>query len=372
MTIEGAPVAETASVSTETAQTAIRLVDLTKKFGDTTVVDHLNLDIHKGEFFSLLGPSGCGKTTTLRMIAGFSDATEGAIILGGEDVTSVPPHKRNVNTVFQSYALFEHLDVAGNVGFGLRRKHLSKAEITRQVGDALELVQLGDRATSRPRELSGGQKQRVALARALVNRPEVLLLDEPLAALDLKLRHQMQVELKTIQREVGITFVFVTHDQDEALTLSDRVAIMSAGVIEQCGTPEDVYERPKTAFAAGFIGTSNLLTGTYRGASLEIAPGLSVAVPGHAELTEGQSASIAVRPEKIWMDEFEAGMVRITGTVAATIYHGATTQYLVDLAPDVRITVLEQNLARQRNDDRWANGDRVELGWQPEHTVVLT
>ena len=237
MTIEGAPVAETASVTTETAQTAIRLVDLTKKFGDTTVVDHLNLDIHKGEFFSLLGPSGCGKTTTLRMIAGFSDATEGAIILGGEDVTSVPPHKRNVNTVFQSYALFEHLDVAGNVGFGLRRKHLSKAEITRQVGDALELVQLGDRATSRPRELSGGQKQRVALARALVNRPEVLLLDEPLAALDLKLRHQMQVELKTIQREVGITFVFVTHDQDEALTLSDRVAIMSAGVIEQCGTP---------------------------------------------------------------------------------------------------------------------------------------
>ena len=362
---------EGASV-TETAETAIRLVDLTKRFGDTTVVDHLNLDIHRGEFFSLLGPSGCGKTTTLRMIAGFSDATEGSIILRGTDVTSVPPHKRDVNTVFQSYALFEHLDVAGNVGFGLRRKGLPKDEIRRKVGEALELVQLGERAKARPRELSGGQKQRVALARALVNRPEVLLLDEPLAALDLKLRHQMQIELKTIQREVGITFVFVTHDQDEALTLSDRVAIMNQGVIEQCGTPEDVYERPATAFAAGFIGTSNLMTGTYRDAGLEIAPGVRVAVPGHAELAPGQQASIAVRPEKIYMYDFEPGMVRISGSVAATIYHGATTQYLVDVAPGVRITVLEQNTSRQRNDDRWSNGDSVELGWQPEHTVVLT
>jgi spermidine/putrescine transport system ATP-binding protein len=357
---------------TESAEIAIRLVGLTKRFGDTTVVDHLDLDIRKGEFFSLLGPSGCGKTTTLRMIAGFSDATEGSIILGDDDVTSVPPHKRNVNTVFQSYALFEHLDVAGNVGFGLRRKGLPKDEIRRQVGEALELVQLGERAKARPRELSGGQKQRVALARALVNRPEVLLLDEPLAALDLKLRHQMQVELKTIQREVGITFVFVTHDQDEALTLSDRVAVMNKGVIEQYGTPEDVYERPKTAFAAGFIGTSNLMTGTYRDAALEIAPGIRVAVPGHTELQQGQQASIAVRPEKIYMYDFEPDMVRVTGSVAATVYHGATTQYLVDIAPDVRITVLEQNTSRQRNDDRWSNGDHVEVGWQPEHTVVLT
>jgi spermidine/putrescine transport system ATP-binding protein len=366
------PSATSGASVTETADTAIRLVGLTKRFGDTTVVDHLDLDIRKGEFFSLLGPSGCGKTTTLRMIAGFSDATEGSIILGGEDVTSVPPHKRNVNTVFQSYALFEHLDVAGNVGFGLKRKRLPKDEIRRQVGEALDLVQLGDRAKARPRELSGGQKQRVALARALVNRPEVLLLDEPLAALDLKLRHQMQVELKTIQREVGITFVFVTHDQDEALTLSDRVAVMNQGVIEQSGTPEDVYERPKTAFAAGFIGTSNLMTGTYRDAALEIAPGISVAVPGHTELQQGQRASIAVRPEKIYMYDFEPGMVRVTGSVAATVYHGATTQYLVDVTPDVRLTVLEQNTSRQRNDDRWSNGDRVEIGWQPEHTVVLT
>ncbi len=354
-----------------TRETAIALVGLTKRFGSTTVVDHMNLEIGKGEFFSLLGPSGCGKTTTLRMIAGFSDATEGSIVLGGQDVTSVPPHKRNVNTVFQSYALFEHLDVLGNVSFGLKRKSLDKATIKRRAMEALELVQLAERSTAMPRELSGGQKQRVALARALVNRPEVLLLDEPLAALDLKLRHQMQVELKTIQREVGITFVFVTHDQDEALTLSDRIAIMNNGVIEQCGTPEDVYERPRTAFAAGFIGTSNLMTGTVSAGTLALAPGISVPVPGHTDLVEGTVASIAVRPEKIWMSEFEDGMVRISGTVAATVYHGATTQYLVDVAPGVRVTVLEQNLMRSRNEDRWHDGDSVEVGWKPDHAVVI-
>jgi spermidine/putrescine transport system ATP-binding protein len=357
--------------ATDDQPTAIRLVGLTKRFGDKLVVDHLDLDVHRGEFFSLLGPSGCGKTTTLRMIAGFSDATEGSILLGDTDVTSTPPHKRNVNTVFQSYALFEHLDVAGNVGFGLRRKKLDRATIDRQVAEMLELVQLGDRATAKPRELSGGQKQRVALARALVNRPEVLLLDEPLAALDLKLRHRMQVELKAIQREVGITFVFVTHDQDEALTMSDRVAIMNNGIIEQCGTPEDVYERPRTAFAAGFIGTSNLMTGTWAGDGLDLAPGVRIPVPGHGELSRGSTLSIAVRPEKIWMYDLEPGMVRVAGTVVATVYHGATTQYLVDVAPGVRLTVLEQNLMRARSEDRWADGDRVELGWQPEHAVVI-
>jgi spermidine/putrescine transport system ATP-binding protein len=350
---------------------AIQLVGLTKAFGGRTVVDHLDLDIRRGEFFSLLGPSGCGKTTTLRMIAGFSDATEGSILLGGRDVTTVPPHKRPVNTVFQSYALFEHLDVAGNVAFGLKRKGIDRREIARAVADMLDLVQLGDRATARPRELSGGQRQRVALARALVNRPEVLLLDEPLAALDLKLRHRMQVELKSIQREVGITFVFVTHDQDEALTMSDRVAIMNNGIIEQCGTPEDVYERPRTAFAAGFIGTSNLMTGVLRAGRLEIAPGVAVPVPGHAELAEGATASVAVRPEKIWMYDLEPDMVRIHGTVAATVYHGATTQYLVDVAPGVRLTVVEQNLDRARREDRWGDGDAVELGWRPEHAVVI-
>ncbi len=350
---------------------AIRLIELTKKFGDTTVVDHLNLDIRKGEFFSLLGPSGCGKTTTLRMIAGFSDATYGRILLAGEDVTSVQPHKRNVNTVFQSYALFDHLDVEGNVGFGLKRKGLDKSEITRRVNDMLELVDLHGRKSAKPRELSGGQKQRVALARALVNRPEVLLLDEPLAALDLKLRHRMQVELKEIQREVGITFVFVTHDQDEALTLSDRIAIMNNGVIEQIGTPEDVYERPQTVFAAGFIGTSNLMTGTYSAGAITVAPGVRVELPDHPELLDGSTASIAIRPEKIWMDEFEPDMVRAQGRVAATVYHGATTQYLVDIAPDIQLTVVEQNLVRSRHDDRWHDGDSVEIGWKPEHVVVI-
>jgi len=360
------------SVSADDGQpSAVSLVGLTKRFGDKVVVDHLDLEVRRGEFFSLLGPSGCGKTTTLRMIAGFSDATEGSILLGGTDVTSTPPHKRNVNTVFQSYALFEHLDVAGNVGFGLRRKKLDKAVIARMVGDALELVQLGDRAAAKPRELSGGQKQRVALARALINRPEVLLLDEPLAALDLKLRHRMQVELKAIQREVGITFVFVTHDQDEALTMSDRVAIMNNGVIEQCGTPEDVYERPRTAFAAGFIGTSNLMTGAWTGGGIDLAPGVLIPVPGHDDLTTGSAVSVAVRPEKIWMYDLEPAMVRVSGTVAATVYHGATTQYLVDVAPGVRLTVLEQNLARARNEDRWRDGDRVELGWQPDHAVII-
>jgi len=359
----------TSDMTSETP--AIQLIGLSKKFGDTLVVDHLNLDIRRGEFFSLLGPSGCGKTTTLRMIAGFSDATAGRILLGGQDVTSVQPHKRNVNTVFQSYALFDHLDVEGNVGFGLKRKGLEKAEISRRVNDILELVDLNGRKTAKPRELSGGQKQRVALARALVNRPEVLLLDEPLAALDLKLRHRMQIELKEIQREVGITFVFVTHDQDEALTLSDRIAIMNNGVIEQCGTPEDVYERPKTVFAAGFIGTSNLMTGTYSAGAVTVAPGVRVELPGHPDLIDGATASIAIRPEKIWIADFEPDMVRVHGTVAATVYHGATTQYLVNISPEVQLTVVEQNLVRSRHDDRWFDGDSVEIGWKPEHVVVI-
>ena len=350
---------------------AVQLVGLTKVFGNTTVVDQLNLDIRSGEFFSLLGPSGCGKTTTLRMIAGFSDITAGSVLLRGRDVSSEPPHKRNVNTVFQSYALFEHLDVFGNIAFGLKRKGVDRQGITRRVNEALELVQLGDKVKAKPRELSGGQKQRVALARALVNRPEVLLLDEPLAALDLKLRRHMQVELKAIQREVGITFVFVTHDQDEALTMSDRIAVMNNGLIEQCGTPEDIYERPTSVFAAGFIGTSNLMTGTYVGGAIAIAEGVRVPVPNRHDLTAGQSVSVAIRPEKIWMSELTPAMVRVAGSVATTVYHGATTQYLVDIAPGVRLTVLEQNLVRARNEDRWADGDRVELGWLAEHAVVI-
>ncbi len=351
--------------------TAVSLRGLTKVFGEETVVDHLDLDIERGEFFSLLGPSGCGKTTTLRMIAGFSDPTEGTISVGGEDVTTTPPHKRDVNTVFQSYALFEHLDVRGNVGFGLRRKGIERRTIDQRVGEALELVELGDRAKDRPIQLSGGQRQRVALARALVNRPQVLLLDEPLAALDLKLRHAMQVELKSIQREVGITFLFVTHDQDEALSMSDRVAIMNDGVIEQCGAPEDVYENPTSVFAAGFIGTSNLMAGTYDGRAVAVCPELHIPLADGHGLTGGDRVSVAIRPEKIWLSDLTPAMVQVPATVVASSYHGATTQYLVDVAPGVTLTVLEQNLPRMSADGRWTPGSRVQLGWLPEHTVVL-
>ena len=235
---------------------------MTKRFGDRVAVDDVSLEIEKGEFFSLLGPSGCGKTTTLRMLAGFEVPSAGRIMLEGEPVENIPPYKRDVNMVFQSYALFEHLNIADNVAFGLRRRKVDKDEIKRRVGEALELVNLAERADARTNELSGGQKQRVALARALVNRPKVLLLDEPLGALDLKLRKQMQVELKQIQREVGITFVYVTHDQEEALSMSDRIAVMHAGRVAQCGPPEDVYEHPSGEFVAGFIGISNLIEGT--------------------------------------------------------------------------------------------------------------
>ncbi len=350
---------------------SVSLRGLTKTFGGTTVVNDLDLDIASGEFFSLLGPSGCGKTTTLRMIAGFSDPTSGTILVGGEDVTSTPPHRRDVNTVFQSYALFEHLDVRRNVGFGLRRKGLDKPAIDQRVAQMLELVELGDRGREKPSRLSGGQRQRVALARALINEPKVLLLDEPLAALDLKLRHQMQAELKSIQREVGITFLFVTHDQDEALSMSDRVAIMNGGVIEQCGTPEDVYERPTSVFAAGFIGTSNLMSGIWSGHGVSITPSVSIPAPGHQGSAEGDAVSVAVRPEKIWLTELTPEMFRVPGTIVSTSYHGATTQYLVSITPDHALTVLEQNLPRMRTEDRWQAGDRVEMGWLPEHTVVL-
>jgi spermidine/putrescine transport system ATP-binding protein len=353
---------------------SVSLRGLTKEFGGATVVDHLDLDIASGEFFSLLGPSGCGKTTTLRMIAGFSDPTSGSILVGGDDVTSTPPHQRDVNTVFQSYALFEHLDVRGNVGFGLRRKGIDKRSIDRRVSEMLELVELGDRAQERPSRLSGGQRQRVALARALINHPKVLLLDEPLAALDLKLRHQMQAELKSIQREVGITFLFVTHDQDEALSMSDRVAIMNGGVIEQCGTPEDVYERPTSVFAAGFIGTSNLMSGTWSGSAggtVTVAPAVSIPAPQHQGSADGDTVGVAVRPEKIWLSELTPEMFRLPGTIASTSYHGATTHYRVAIAPGLELAVLEQNLPRMRAEDRWAAGDRVEIGWLPEHSVVL-
>jgi spermidine/putrescine transport system ATP-binding protein len=276
-----------------------------------------------------------------------------------------------VNTVFQSYALFDHLSVWDNVAFGLRRKKVGKAEVRQRVGEMLELVQLTGRDKDMPRELSGGQRQRVALARALVNRPSVLLLDEPLAALDLKLRRAMQVELKRIQREVGITFIFVTHDQDEALTMSDQIAVMSEGQVHQCGTPEDIYERPATAFVAGFIGTANRMTGTYRDGAVFLAGDMRLPTGRLEGHQDGDDVTIAVRPEKIWVSDLTPEMVQTDGLVTATVYGGPTTTYLMEIAPGVELAVLEQNLQRARTEDRWKDGERVRIGWLPEHCLVL-
>ena len=351
---------------------AIKLEDVTKEFGDHRAVDDVSLDIQRGEFFSLLGPSGCGKTTTLRMIAGFEQPTEGEILLEGESVEDVPPYERNVNTVFQSYALFEHLNVEDNVAFGLKRKKVPKDEIKKRVADALELVSLEKRADARTSELSGGMQQRVALARALVNRPAVLLLDEPLGALDLKLRRQMQVELKDIQREVGITFVYVTHDQEEALAMSDRIAVMHDGKVIQCGEPEEVYEKPGEAFVAGFIGVSNLMEGVVDGKDkVRIANGKKVSAPLPDGLDRGESVQISVRPEKIALDDLEKGMVRLDGTVEQRVYQGVNTQVTVSLGDGACLVALEQNTYRARSDDRWEPGTKVKVGWHPEHCLVL-
>jgi spermidine/putrescine transport system ATP-binding protein len=350
---------------------AIRFEGVTKRFGPTVAVDDLNLRIRRGEFFSLLGPSGCGKTTTLRMVAGFEQPTEGSVFLEGDPVGDVPPYGRNVNTVFQSYALFEHLDVEGNVEFGLKRRKVPADEIRTRVRDALELVQLTGREKAKPRQLSGGQMQRVALARALVNRPAVLLLDEPLGALDLKLRKQMQVELKEIQREVGITFLYVTHDQEEALAMSDRIAVMDEGEVQQYGEPEEIYESPQKTFVAGFIGVSNLLPATVEGEGIRLSTGqlCPVAVPAGSE--QGDSVQCSVRPEKIFIEDLEDGMTTVEGEIVERIYLGTTTQVIFELAPDVRVIALEQNTARSRADDRWEIGERVKLGWHPEHALVL-
>ena len=350
---------------------AVRFEGVTKRFGPTTAVDDLTLEIRPGEFFSLLGPSGCGKTTTLRMVAGFEQPSEGRIFLDGEPVAGVPPYRRNVNTVFQSYALFDHLDVVGNVAFGLKRRKVAKAEIAERVRSALELVQLTGREQSKPWELSGGQRQRVALARALVNRPAVLLLDEPLGALDLKLRRQMQVELKEIQREVGITFLYVTHDQEEALAMSDRIAVMDGGVVEQCGTPEEVYERPAKPFVAGFIGISNLMEGTVEAGGVRLANGSVCAAPVPDGVTDGTAVQLTVRPEKIVLDGEGDGLVRLGGTIAERVYVGTATQVIVELEGGARIVALEQNTERARADDRWELGDRVTVAWLPEHSLVL-
>ncbi|KAB8197047.1 polyamine ABC transporter ATP-binding protein [Nonomuraea phyllanthi] len=348
---------------------AIELEDVVKEYvthGEVVqAVKGVTLDIAEGEFFSLLGPSGCGKTTTMRMIAGFEPPTKGLVRLHGQDVTNVPPNKRDVNMVFQSYALFPHMSVWDNVAFGLKQRRTPQEEIRRRVGEMLEIVDLTGRERRRPREMSGGQQQRVALARALVNRPRALLLDEPLGALDLKLRQAMQIELKRIQREVGITFVYVTHDQNEALTMSDRIAVMNDGLVEQLAGPREVYERPATAFVAGFIGTSNLLAGAAKGGVLEIGGG-RVLVPGR----DG-NVTVTVRPEKIVIGTEEPGpdLSAVRGTVAEVAYLGTYNSYAVSLADKAEITVFQQNA----NDATVTaeRGDSVWLSWQAQHSYVM-
>ncbi|MEX2204226.1 MAG: ABC transporter ATP-binding protein [Actinomycetota bacterium] len=361
------------------AEVDVRLERVTKDFGEMVAVDDLSLDIAEGEFFSLLGPSGCGKTTTLRMIGGFEEPTRGTIYLGGRDVTDLPPYKRNVNTVFQSYALFPHLNVYENVAFGLRRTKVQDGDIETRVGEALRLVDLEGFEKRRPGQMSGGQQQRVALARALVNAPKVLLLDEPLGALDLKLRKQMQLELKRIQQEVGITFIYVTHDQEEAMTMSDRLAVMRLGKIEQIGPPEDVYENPTTQFVAAFLGASNLLEGELKEqrngtSSVLLAGGDVVHLPSdRAPFQPGVSVLVGVRPEKITIaaeddSALASGWNAVTGLLRMSTYIGVSHQYRVEGPGGHELTVWVQNLGAEPPP---RPGERVRLSWQWEHTFAV-
>jgi putative spermidine/putrescine transport system ATP-binding protein len=327
----------------------VRLIGIRKRYGDVTAVDRLDLEVARGEFFTMLGPSGSGKTTTLRLVAGFERPDEGRIELGGVDVTRRPPYQRDVNTVFQDYALFPHMTVAENVGYGLRVKGVARARRRAQVEEVLERVRLGGLGARKPLQLSGGQRQRVALARALVNAPRVLLLDEPLGALDLKLRQEMQLFLKALQGELGITFVYVTHDQEEALTMSNRIAVFNHGRIEQVGTPEDVYERPATEFVAGFVGVSNLL--------------------------ERGGRRFTIRPEKIRLLEADAepppGSQSEDGVVREVVYVGMVTRFVVTLDAGGELSVVRQNLETSSAEAIEISGRRVRLSWRPEHTFDI-
>ncbi|MDQ3737536.1 MAG: ABC transporter ATP-binding protein [Actinomycetota bacterium] len=345
-----------------------------KKFGDFVAVDRADFGVRRGEFFAMLGPSGCGKTTTLKMIAGFEQPTEGRILLEGADVSRVPPYKRNVNTVFQQYALFPHMTVAENVAFGPRSKRVPKAEYQSRVGQMLDLVRLTEFTSRKPAQLSGGQQQRVALARALVNYPSALLLDEPLAALDLKLREAMQLELKRIQREVGITFVFVTHDQGEALTMSDRIAVMSDGVIEQIGTPEEIYHRPASLFVAGFIGSANLLPGTVTGSDqedtvVELECGVTVRANGVHRPDRGSPASIMIRPERLKVTTAAAGDGRsLEAILRHVIFQGAAIRIQLVLADGTEVVALvdpDDGLPILRP------GSSVHVCWSPGAVYLL-
>ena len=355
---------------------AVELVNVTKRFGEFVAVDDLTLDIYEGEFFSLLGPSGCGKTTTLRMIAGFEEPTEGEISVAGQQVQGVPPYRRPVNTVFQSYAIFPHLNVFDNVAFGLRRSGVKGEELKKRVADACAMVQLEGFEKRRPSMLSGGQQQRVALARALVNRPKVLLLDEPLGALDLKLRKELQLELRNLQHEVGITFVYVTHDQEEALTMSDRIAVMNEGKVQQLADPTTLYETPANRFVAGFIGQTNVFSGTVEAASgdrvtLHTPQGARIeATSRHlrngAKASTGGEAHAAVRPEKIRFGE--AGDNVLPAEVKQIVYLGASTQYIVELEGGERLVLYQQNAL---DAARPSEGAGVSVAWDAQNCLVL-
>ena len=351
---------------TEPAAPDVRLETVVKRFDEVVAVDGISVEIPRGSFFALLGPSGCGKTTTLRMIGGFEEPDEGRILLGDQDVVGLPPYKRDVNTVFQSYALFPHMTVEGNVAFGLERRGVPKGERTGRVREILSLVGLEGLAARKPKQLSGGQQQRVALARALVNHPRVLLLDEPLGALDLKLRKNMQLELKRIQSEIGITFVHVTHDQEEAMTMADTIAVMNGGRIEQLGPPQELYERPATAFVAGFLGASNLLAGTIEGpGSVRLDSGALVQAPEN-----GRTGRVAagVRPEKITLGP-GGGVNELAGTVTETAYIGVATQVVVQ-TPAGTVHVFAQNIDSGGRHFP-APGSDVTLTWSPESTFVV-
>ena len=354
----------------------VRLSGVRKTFGDVTAVDGVDLEIRHGEFFTMLGPSGSGKTTCLRMIAGFEHPDAGRIELAGRDVTDLPSAERDVNTVFQDYALFPHMDVAENVGYGLKVKGVAKGERAERVGDALKLVRLDGFGDRRPSQLSGGQRQRVALARALVNRPRVLLLDEPLGALDLKLRQQLQVELKRIQSQVGITFVYVTHDQDEALTMSDRIAVMERGRVLQVGSPRDVYEEPDSRFVAGFVGVSNLLelpVQESRDGVLRLGLGDGDTVTADAPpAAAGATAVVTIRPERIAIREDGAGgECHVRGVVKESLYAGPTSRFVVALDGGGELMVFRQNADTGFEDAESLRGRPVVLVWARRHTRVI-
>jgi putative spermidine/putrescine transport system ATP-binding protein len=335
------------------SDSAILFKNVSRHFGEVRAVDGVTLEIKDGEFFSMLGPSGSGKTTCLRMIAGFDRPSAGRIFLYGQDVSNLPPYERPVNTVFQDYALFPHMSIEENIAYGLMIRKVPKAQRMKQVGEMLDLVRLPGYGQRKPSQLSGGQRQRVALARALVNHPKVLLLDEPLGALDLKLRQQMQVELKSIQQRVGITFIFVTHDQEESLTMSDRIAVFNEGRIEQVGTPAEIYEHPSTPFVAGFVGTSNLISGEM------------------AERITGSEARFSIRPEKIHLgapaEDGGGDMFFVDGRVRDVVYLGLYTRYLVELEGGGDLVVIEQNLKTTSMDVMKARGQKVRLLWKKEH-----